>query len=484
MRRSDIAEMWMRPQLDECAEGLQAHHLALEPVTLLEPRGERLPRILLAGAHRQGDALLVLRLVGRVWVRRLDAKHLHLDGVADVHHLARMPHPDVRQLGHRHEPLDAAEIDEHAEVPDAGDPALQHLAPGEALAGLGSERLLLVLEQRAAAQHHVLLTHLGDPEPQPLADVLVRLVHEAQVHLAQRNEGPSVADGDLEATLVHREDQALHRHTARPRLGEHRQRRRALAQGAAEDDALGAGLDDVCLHRVAHAEAEDALVVLELAEVDHRLGAAAEREECGVRAELEDGAGDPLADARHLAVSPTLLLRVRLVHLGERLVLGDLLVERASRSRRRRRRRRSGSGSGSGARDGLGRRGALGRGRGGLRGLGGGRSVGTAGLDDTARPAHHHHRALGLPALRLAGLAARGLGRRRLGGRGGRRLVAAAIALRSVLLVSPTARGDAKHHVPEGGPRLPGPEALVRALLIVTHLDAPRCSRTGPAPPT
>ena len=52
--------------------------------------------------------------------------------------------------------------------------------------------------------------------------------------------------------------------------------------------------------------------------------------------------------------------------------------------------------------------------------------------------------------------------------------VAAALAARTLLLLSSTARGDAEHHVPEGGPRLPGPEALVRALLIVTHLDAPR----------
>ncbi len=194
-----------------------------------------------------------------------------------------------------------------------------------------------------------------------------------------------------------------------------------------------------------------------------------EGDERRVRAELEDGPGDLLADARHLAVRPTLLLRVRLVHLGERLVLRDLLVERAPRSGRR----WSRSGSRSRSREGLDRWGALGRWRGRL---GGARRLGPPGLDDPARPAHDHHRALGLAALRLARLAAGGLGGGRLARGSGRRLLAAAIALRSVLLVSPTARGDAQHHVPEGGPRLPGPEALVRALLIVTHLDAPRCS--------
>ena len=83
------------------------------------------------------------------------------------------------------------------------------------------------------------------------------------------------------------------------------------------------------------------------------------------------------------------------------------------------------------------------------------RRLGPSGFNDAGRPTHDDHR-----ARRLRRAACAGRGRR-----GGATVSPAAAdagfsrrrsTLRSVLLVSATASGDAQHHVSEGGPRLPG----------------------------
>src|SRR5262249_30522913 len=285
----------------------------------------------------------------------------------------------------------------------------------------------------------------------------------------------------------------LHRHPARPRLGQHRQRRRALGKGAAEDHALRPRLHHVGLDGVPHPEAEDAFIVLELPEVDHRLAVAAERKERRVRAELEDGARHSLADARHLPRRSALLLGLGLEQLGERLVLGNLLEQRASR---RGRDRSSWSGLDR-SRLRLGRR--LGcSGRCAL--------CGPASLDDPRRTAHDDQRALVPAPLRLPCLPARGLDRR-LGTRGGlgarrwrrspcrgrgrSRTLATAFTPRTliaaaVLSLATTPSGDSQHHVPERRPGTLRPEAtLVRALLLITHATTPRflLCNAGTRPP-
>ena len=181
------------------------------------------------------------------------------------------PTARVGQLGDGDHALHAAQVHERAEVAHAGDLALDDLALGQVLPRLLRQPLLLLLQQRAARQHHVPVAHLGDAELELLADELIRLLHEADVDLAHRAEGAHVADGDLQAALVHGEDQAFDRHAGGARLGQHGHGRGALGQRPAQIDARGARLDDVRFNRVAHAEAQDALVVLELAQLDHRL---------------------------------------------------------------------------------------------------------------------------------------------------------------------------------------------------------------------
>src|SRR5262249_14357673 len=96
-----------------------------------------------------------------------------LDALADREHLGRVGHPPVSELADVNEALDAAEVDERAEVPDrdhgAGDGgALAQLLPGR-------RRLLrgFLFEQLAARHDEVPSSRLelGDAEAQTLADV-------------------------------------------------------------------------------------------------------------------------------------------------------------------------------------------------------------------------------------------------------------------------------------------------------------------------
>src|SRR5688572_1255102 len=59
-----------RTQLDEGAERLQPDDLALDPRALRQIGGRGLPGIFLSRPQRQGDPLLLLRLVRRGWCRR------------------------------------------------------------------------------------------------------------------------------------------------------------------------------------------------------------------------------------------------------------------------------------------------------------------------------------------------------------------------------------------------------------------------------
>ena len=57
----------------------------------------------------------------------VDVEDLDLDLLADLHHLGRVRHAAVRHVGDVEQAVDAAQVDERAEVGDVLDHALPHL---------------------------------------------------------------------------------------------------------------------------------------------------------------------------------------------------------------------------------------------------------------------------------------------------------------------------------------------------------------------
>ena len=88
-----------------------------------------------------------------------------------------------RQLGDVDQAVDAVEVDERAEVDDVGDLALDDEAGLQALQDRLALLLALLLEDRAAAQHHVVAraVELDDLGLDRLAEVLVEVRHAADV---------------------------------------------------------------------------------------------------------------------------------------------------------------------------------------------------------------------------------------------------------------------------------------------------------------
>ena len=122
-----------------------------------------------------------------------------------------------RQLGHVHEPVDAAEVHERTEVDDRGDDARADLALAErseeVLALLG----LRLLEELAAGENDVVavLVELDDAALELLADVRLQVAHAA--HLDERSrEETAQADVEDEPTLDDLDDGAGDGAVARP----------------------------------------------------------------------------------------------------------------------------------------------------------------------------------------------------------------------------------------------------------------------------
>ena len=126
---------------DERAERHQLGDLAGHDLPDLVGAGELLPRVFLGRLERQRDALAV----------HVDVEHLDGDLLADLDDLGGVVDVLPGQLGDVHQAVDAAEVDERAEVDDRGDHAgadlalLQGLQEGRAHLGLG------LLEPGAAA---------------------------------------------------------------------------------------------------------------------------------------------------------------------------------------------------------------------------------------------------------------------------------------------------------------------------------------------
>src|SRR6185503_14130723 len=156
--------------LEDLHEGAERDDLrdrALELVTDVVGVDHALPRILLGLLEAQGDALAVA----------VDVEHLDLHGVADRQDLARVVDVRPRELGDVDQAVDAVEVDERAEVHDVGDLALDDEAGLQALQDGLALLLALLLQHRAAAQHHVVAraVELYDLALDVLTQVLVEV---------------------------------------------------------------------------------------------------------------------------------------------------------------------------------------------------------------------------------------------------------------------------------------------------------------------
>src|SRR6478752_906624 len=186
---------------DERAEGDELGDLARSDLADRVRAGEDLPRVLLRRLERQRDALAV-----EVDLEDLDGDFLtHLDdlgGVLDV-----LP----RQLGDVHEAVDAAEVDERAEVDDRRDRALADLALVQVVEERGARLRLRLLEQRTAREHDVVavLVELEDLGLDLLAEVRREIADATQLD-QRRGEEAAQPDVDDEAALDDLDDRTGH----------------------------------------------------------------------------------------------------------------------------------------------------------------------------------------------------------------------------------------------------------------------------------
>ena len=189
--------------LHERAERDDLRDRALELVTHVVGVDHTLPRILLGLLEAQGDALAIA----------VDVEHLDLHGVADVEDLARVVDVRPRELGDVDQAVDAVEVDERAEVDDVGDLALDDQARLEALQDRLALLLALLLEHRAAAEHHVVAraVELYDLALDVLAQVLVEVRHAPDVDERSGKEAthPEVDDQAALDDLDHGADDRL-----------------------------------------------------------------------------------------------------------------------------------------------------------------------------------------------------------------------------------------------------------------------------------
>src|SRR5207302_9632033 len=169
-----------RLELDERAVVRDRHDLALHARSHRILRRDILPRIRLQLFQAQRNALAL----------PVDVENFDLELLADLHHLGRMRHAAVAHVGDVQQAVDAAEIDERAEVGDVLDDALPHLIDRQLLHQDVALRLAFGLEQYTARHHDVAtpLVQLDDLELEALAQQLVDVRHAAQRDLAAGEE--------------------------------------------------------------------------------------------------------------------------------------------------------------------------------------------------------------------------------------------------------------------------------------------------------
>ena len=218
-----------RRELDERAETLKACHGPARGPTDDEVAREQREGVVLERFGRERD-LRALRVADVV-----DADDAHPHLVADAHHLARVIEPRPRHLRDVEQAIDAADVDERAEVRDAGHDAVELRVDAEQRERVSSALLALLPLQRSAGDDDVSAV-LFDPLHQEViavADVEVGLVAGAlKRDLREGAEGAATHHLDLEAALVGAHDLAFDGQggcRARPR-GARRRRPRSRAR--------------------------------------------------------------------------------------------------------------------------------------------------------------------------------------------------------------------------------------------------------------
>src|SRR5262249_14832360 len=173
---------------DERAERDQLGDPAGNNLADLVGARELLPRVFLRGLQRQRDALAV----------HVHVQHLDRDLLADLDDLAGVVDVLPGQLGHVHQAIHAAAVDERAEVDDRGHHALTDLPLAQSVEERVPHFRLRLLEPRPAGQHHVVavLVQLDDLGLDLLADVRLQITDPAHLHQRGRQEAaqPDVQD--------------------------------------------------------------------------------------------------------------------------------------------------------------------------------------------------------------------------------------------------------------------------------------------------
>ena len=204
----------------------------------------------------------------------------------------------MRQLGERHEPLHAAQVDERPEVRQGGDGPGQHCARGDFLPRLLGRLGGTLLEQATAGEDQVapVVAERRDAEFQDAADVLFRRIDAAQVHLRERTEAAQAADRHLVAALDHRGHLALDRNAGLRGHGQRLARLRALPE-LVRKSHLVPGRDDGGLDLVAQRDLQASVLVGQLGALDPGLALAADVDEDALGRDVDDAA---LHDLAHL----------------------------------------------------------------------------------------------------------------------------------------------------------------------------------------
>ncbi len=312
---ADVHESFdVRGELDERAIVGDRDHLPRDARADRVLRGDVLPRVTLELLEAERDALAL----------PINVENLHLELRTDRDHLARMLDSAPRHVRDVEQAVDAAEVDEGAEVRDVLDHALPHLILLELLHQLLTLAGALGLEDHAARHDNVppALVQLDDLELEFLPEQLVDVRHTTQRDLRTREEGVDAHEVDDHAALDLLDERAFD-----GRVGLVRD---ADALPHAHEVGLLLRQDDRALLVLEVLEQDFDFVtrleigeVLELFERDRPFGFKTDVEDDHVVADLEHLRADDLAffDGRERPV----------VHLHHVLVLGGrvfvLLVE-------------------------------------------------------------------------------------------------------------------------------------------------------------
>src|SRR6185312_8302986 len=163
--------------------------------------GEDLPRVFLRRLERQGDTLAL----------EVDLEDLDGDLLANLNNLRGVLDVLPGELGDVHEAVNAAEVDERAEVDDRGDDTLANLALGEIVEEGRTALGLGLLEECTAREHHVVavLVELEDLGLDLLAEIRREVADAAKLDERCGKEA-SESDVDDQAALDDLDDRTGH----------------------------------------------------------------------------------------------------------------------------------------------------------------------------------------------------------------------------------------------------------------------------------